>query len=148
MQRRALLLLPGCIGEDIPSPQPGVMAQAGPSGPHTAIAAPAGTTPAPDIATRRYPLPAAQLYAAITAVAATEPRTMPLTAYPDRLEASFVSRSRIFGFPDVILLRVIPQGKAASDLALHSSSIYGYSDLGVNRRRLEQWLARLDAVLP
>lgn len=151
MRRRALallLLLPGCLGEEIPSPAPGAMAQAAPSGPHTAIAAPAGTSPAPDITTRRYPLPAARLFTAITAVAATEPRTAPLTAYPARLEASFVSRSRVFGFPDVVLLQVIPQGEAASALTLHSSSLYGYSDFGVNRRRLEHWLARLETVLP
>lgn len=151
MRRRALallLLLPGCLGETIPAPPPGALDQAAPSGPHTAIAAPAGRVPAPDLTTRRYPLPAARLFTAITAVAATEPRTEPLTTYPAQLEASFVARSRIFGFPDVILLRVTPQGEAASDLTLHSSSLYGYSDLGVNRRRLEHWLVRLETVLP
>ena len=107
-----------------------------------------GDQPGPDLVTRRYPLPAARLFTAITAVAATEPRTEPLTAYADRLEASFVVRSRVFGFPDVILLRVTPQGEAASTLTLHSSSLYGYSDFGVNRRRLEHWLARLETVLP
>lgn len=151
MRRRALallLVLPGCLGEEIPLPAPGAMAQAAPSGPHTAIAAPAGTSPAPDLVTRRYPLPAARLFTAITAVAATEPRTEPLTAHADRLEASFVSRSRVFRFPDVVLLRVTPQGEAASDLTLHSSSVYGEYDFGVNRRRLEHWLARLEKVLP
>jgi hypothetical protein len=130
MRRRALallLLLPGCLGETIPAPPPGALDQAGPSGPHTAVA------------TRGYPLPAARLFTA---------RTEPLTAYADRLEASFVARSRIFGFPDVILLRVTPQGEAASTLTLHSSSLYGYSDFGVNGRRLEHWLARLGTVLP
>ena len=139
MRRRALalgLLLPGCLGEEIPAPPPGALDQAAPSGPHTAIA------------TRSYPLPAVRLFTAITAVAATEPRTEPLTTYADRLEASFVARSLVFGFPDVILLRVTPQGEAASALTLHSSSLYGYSDFGVNGRRLEHWLARLEKVLP
>ncbi|MDB5373757.1 MAG: hypothetical protein JWP04_2399 [Belnapia sp.] len=146
-----LLLLAACFGEGaegIAPPPPGALEQAGLSGPHTAIAAPAGTRPAPDIVTRPYPVPAAQLFAAITAVAATEPRSFPLDRHPERLEAAYVVRSRVIGFPDVVLLRVTAAGDAASTLVLHSSSRYGHYDFGVNKARLAHWLARLDVVLP
>lgn len=146
-----LLLLTACFGEGtegIPPPPPDALDQAGPSGPHTTIAGPAGTTPAPDIATRRYPVPPARLFEAITAVAATEPRSFPLARDPDRLEAAYVVRSQVFGFPDVVLLRVGAAAEAGSTLVLHSASRYGEYDFGVNKARLVHWLARLDAVLP
>ncbi|MCW3475723.1 DUF1499 domain-containing protein [Limobrevibacterium gyesilva] len=141
------LLLPACSGhgaEGLPVPPPMDMTRIErPATPNTALAAPAGFTPAPDIATRRYDVPPARLYAAIRAVAAAQPRTFAHAAYDDRLQAHYVARSALLNFPDLIAVQVTPE----SGLILWSRSVYGRSDFGVNRRRVATWLAALDAAL-
>lgn len=151
MNRVAALLLglalPGCSGhgaDGLPVPPPVDMGRlVRPSTPNTALAAPAGFTPAPDIATRRYDVPAAALYRAVRQVAAAQSRTFLQVAYDDRLQAHYVARSAMLNFPDLIAVQVNPDGT----LVLWSRSVYGRSDLGVNRRRLTRWLGALDAAL-
>jgi uncharacterized protein (DUF1499 family) len=46
-------------------------------------------------------------------------------------------------FPDTINVLIIPISADASTLALYSRSQIGYSDWGVNRKRLERWLERI-----
>jgi uncharacterized protein (DUF1499 family) len=141
-----------------------------PATPNTALAGPAAPDPAapgagglarsgtadnlataPDLVTPRYPVPAARLFSAITAVAMAQPRTFLAATYPDRFQAHFVARSLVFNFPDLIAVQVMPDGPDAntgtSTLVLYSRSVYGRSDLGVNRGRLVVWLAALDASL-
>ena len=150
-RRRAALLLALLLGacsghgaEGLPVPPPMDMTHiVRPATPNTALAAPAGFRPAPDIVTRRYDVAPALLYAAIRRVAAAQPRTYPQVAYDDRLQAHYVARSRIFNFPDLIAVQVTPD----STLILWSRSVYGRSDFGVNRKRLRTWLAALDAAL-
>lgn len=111
--------------------------------PNTALAAPAGFTPKPDIITPHYDLPAARLFAIVTTVASREKRTYPLDSFPDRLQASFVVRSRRANFPDIVEIAVQPAGADASRLILYSRSIYGYSDFGANGSRLHVWLGAI-----
>lgn len=151
MRLFALLLglaLPACSGsgaDGVPVPPPIDMATlTRPATPNTALAAPAGFRPAPDIVTRRYPMPPQQLYEAVRRVALAQPRTYAHVAYDERLQAHFVARSAVFNFPDLIAVQVTPD----SGLILWSRSVYGHSDLGVNRQRLLAWLAALDAALP
>ncbi len=141
------LVLSGCSGngaEGIPIPPPMEFSTVErPSTPNTALAAPEGFAPTPDIVTRRYGIPADKLYAAVKRVALSQPRTFLHVAYDDRRQAHFVARSRVFNFPDLIAVRVQDDGS----LILWSRSVYGASDMGVNRRRLAAWLAALDAAL-
>ncbi len=141
------LLLSGCSGHGaagLPVPPPMDFAHlVRPSTPNTALAAPAGFSPAPDIVTRRYDVPPDALYAALKRVALSQPRTYLHVAYDDRREAHFVARSRWMNFPDLIAAHIAPDGT----LVLWSRSVYGHSDLGVNRARLTTWLAALDAEL-
>ncbi len=141
------LVLPGCSGhgaEGVPVPPPMDMTHlTRPATANTALAAPAGFSPAPDIVTHAYAVPPERLYAAIRTVAAAQPRTYPQVAYDDRMQAHFVARSAVFNFPDLIAAQVQPD----STLILWSRSVYGAGDLGVNRRRLTAWLAALDATL-
>lgn len=141
------LLLPACSGhgaQGIPVPPPMDMAHLQrPGTPNTALAAPAGFAPKPDIVTLRYSVPPAALYAAIKRVALAQPRTYLLVAYDDRMQAHFVARSAVFNFPDLITVQV----GADSTLILWSRSVYGQSDFGVNRKRVAAWLAALDAAL-
>ena len=139
------LLLPACGppgAQGLPVPPPMDMAQLSrPASPNTALAAPAGFAPAPDMVTPTYHVPAARLYAAIQAVAAAQPRTYQAAAYPDRLQADWVVRSAVFNFPDLVTAQAPRPGAGAATLVLYSRSVYGYGDLGANRRRVDS-LAR------
>lgn len=115
-----------------------------PATPNTALAAPAGFAPTPDIQTRRYPVPAGVLYDTLRAVAAAEPRTYLAAEYPNRRQSHYVVRSAVFNFPDLITVAAMDEASGASTLLLWSRSVYGQSDLGVNRARLTAWLAALD----
>lgn len=116
-----------------------------PASPNTALAAPSGFKPEPDIVTRPYAMPAPELYAALQAVAAGQERVFPLAAYPERGQAFWVARSAVFNFPDVISAEIRAETPQTSTIVLYSRSIYGSSDLGVNRKRLLAWTAALDS---
>jgi uncharacterized protein (DUF1499 family) len=150
MRLFALLLglaLPGCSGngpEGLPVPPPMDMAAiVRPSSPNTALAAPEGFRPTPDIVTRRYDLEPAQLYDAVRRVALAQPRTWLQVAYDDHRQAHFVARSAVFNFPDLIAVQVTPD----RTLVLWSRSVYGQGDFGANRKRLQAWLAALDTAI-
>jgi uncharacterized protein (DUF1499 family) len=141
------LLLAGCRGhgaEGLPVPPAMDMSTLKrPASPNTALAAPAGFQPPPDIVTPRYDVPPARLYAAIRAVALAQTRTYLQVAYDDRLQVDFVARSALFNFPDLITVQVNPD----STLIVWSRSVYGESDLGVNNKRVRAWLDALDTAL-
>ena len=143
------LVLPACgfAGADgLPPPQMMDPAQiVRPASPNTALAAPRGFQPAPDIITPPYKLPADRLFALIREVAAGEPRTYQAALYPDRLQAHYVARSAVFNFPDLIMVQVLSDAADGSSLILYSRSVYGRSDLGVNGRRVEAWLAAIQS---
>ncbi|MCI4662071.1 MAG: DUF1499 domain-containing protein [Neomegalonema sp.] len=64
---------------------------------------------------------------------------------PDGAErASFVIRSSLMGYPDLLTVQTIER-QGAVFAALYSRSIYGYSDMGVNSARLDALVARLAA---
>ncbi len=142
------MLLPGC-GEGIAVPELMDMARiVRPSTPNTALAAPAGFLPAPDIVTPVYDVPPAALYAAIRHVAAEQPRVTQQIAFDDRLQAHFVSRVLVLGFPDLVTVQAQPAADAGrSTLVVYSRSVYGGFDFGANRARVARWLAALDADL-
>ncbi len=139
------LLLPACGFEGAQGlPPPALMDMTTlhrPDTPNTALAAPDGFVPKPDIVTHAYAVPPARLYAAVRAVAAAQPRTYAAADYPAQMQVHYVARSAFFNFPDLITAQVNPD----STLILWSRSVYGRSDLGVNRKRVEAWLAALEA---
>ncbi len=145
------LLLPACAGAGatgVPAPPPLDLARLErPASPNTALAAPEGAPARVDVTTPTFAVPAGRLFAAVARVAAAQPRTYPLASDPAALSASWVARSAVWNFPDVISARAMPAGPVSSTLALYSRSIYGRSDFGVNRRRLQAWLTALDVSL-
>ncbi len=145
------LALPACGypgAEGLPPPVPmDVVRIERPASPNTALAAPAGFSPQADIATPVYPVPAERLFVMMKDVAAAELRTFQAALYPDRLQAHYVARSAVFNFPDLILVQVQPAGPDNSTLIVYSRSVYGHSDLGVNRKWLDIWLADLRSKL-
>ena len=52
----------------------------------------------------------------------------------------FVVRSALFGFPDLVSVKFLDLKGGKATLALYSRSVYGRSDLGVNRARSLAWL--------
>lgn len=146
------LVLPACgfAGADgLPTPQPMDIAHlARPSSPNTALAAPAGFSPLPDIVTPAYGVPANHLFALARDVAGAQPRTYESAIYPDQLQVHYVARTAVFNFPDLIVVQVRPEGPDRSDLIVYSRSVYGHSDLGVNRKRIDAWLAALQTKIP
>ncbi len=116
-----------------------------PASPNTALAAPAGFTPKPDIVTPTYDLPPEQLFALVNGIVAQRPRTRRLSENKERLRANDVERSLVFRFPDIIELQVLPAEGGRSELVLYSHSVQGHYDFGVNRRRIEAILAKVEA---
>jgi uncharacterized protein (DUF1499 family) len=94
-----------------------------------------------------YSLTAGGLRDRLLALFADEPQLDILREDTANNQFDLVQRSPIMRFPDVITVRIIPLGPAHSTLAIYSRSIYGYSDLGVNRARVTRWLERLAPAL-
>lgn len=124
--------------------------------PNWAVAAPAGTDTAGDI-TIEAPVWRAQpidLLAALNQAVLAEPRTVPLTppegafGHGDVLTMTYRQLSETVGYPDHVNVRSVyveTGGEASASLVMMSRSVYGISDRGVNKARLERWLAALDA---
>jgi uncharacterized protein (DUF1499 family) len=58
----------------------------------------------------------------------------------DGQQFDYIQRSARLRFPDIISVRFISVSPSQSTLALYSRSVYGKSDFGVNRKRIEAWL--------
>jgi uncharacterized protein (DUF1499 family) len=75
---------------------------------------------------------------------AEQPRVVQVGISQDANQYDFIQRSQWVRFPDIITVRFIALPTGQSTLAIYSRSTYGYSDLGVNRERIESWLEGLD----
>jgi uncharacterized protein (DUF1499 family) len=78
-------------------------------------------------------------------VVSASPRTRILRVNETDLLVHAEQRSRLMRFVDTIVVRVIPEGEGRSTFAAYSRSELGYSDMGVNQGRLEDWIARVEA---
>ncbi len=70
-------------------------------------------------------------------VLAVQPRVELLVEDEEGQQFDYVQRSARFRFPDIITVRFISVSSSQSTLAIYSRSIFGKSDLGVNRERIE-----------
>ncbi|WP_158045985.1 DUF1499 domain-containing protein [Skermanella pratensis] len=115
------------------------------STPNQFLVAPPGTTPkaGPDAESPVFPVPAERLRDAMLALVEEAPRTALLERSPDGMRMLLVQRSAVLRFPDHIDVAILPAGDGGSTVAVYSRSRFGYSDMGVNRRRVEGWLAEL-----
>ena len=73
-------------------------------------------------------------------VLAAQPRVELVVEDEEGQQFDYVQRSARFRFPDIITVRFISVSPSQSTLAIYSRSVYGKSDLGVNRERIEGWL--------
>lgn len=143
------LLVAGCgTVEAIAPPQSGDLSgMARATSPNSALAGSPDFTPTPDLPTRRYDVAPDRLFATVRGVIRAQPRTTALAEDGSRLRADHVTRSRFFGFPDIVLVQVLPTPDGQSDLVLYSYSLKGHYDFGVNRQRVVAILASLDVAL-
>lgn len=114
-----------------------------PASPNTCLLTPATAPGRGHLHRDPFPVTPQAAFAAIHAVAAAEPRCFPLAAYPDRLQAQWVVRSRLMNFPDIVVAEVAPSGDGTG-LWLYSRSLLGRSDFGVNQARVLAWLAAFE----
>ncbi|MFX0545807.1 DUF1499 domain-containing protein [Roseovarius sp. S1116L3] len=76
--------------------------------------------------------------AALDKIIRAEPRTHVLAGSVAEGMVTYVTRSRVFGFPDYTTVQ--QQGE---QIALYARLRYGKSDMGVNKARVERWLTAL-----
>ena len=106
-----------------------------------------------------YDINYVELEKALTKVIERQPRMTYIATDSETGRKEYVQRTPIFRFPDVLTFKTIPVDKnfdlcqpersekcskaPISTIALHSYSIYGGSDLGVNRKRVNTILDEL-----
>ena len=89
---------------------------------------------------------AASLGAAVMTVVEQQPRIKVLEEDTTASAFEFEQRSSLIGFKDLISIKCFDVGEDKASLAIYSRSTLGYSDLGVNRKRIRKWLADLKAI--
>lgn len=85
---------------------------------------------------------------ALDKVIRREPRISYIGSDESTRRREYVQRSLILRFPDVITYATVPIGSGKSTLAIHSYSIYGAGDLGVNGNRVRTFLRNLEKEIP
>jgi uncharacterized protein (DUF1499 family) len=99
----------------------------------------------PDRVAPTYPLEPAALLAQLRDIVRRDADVVeiPCSSGCDHA-ARFIQYSRLMRYPDTIDIAVFAAPEGRSTLALYSRSLVGHGDFGVNRARLERWLAALD----
>jgi hypothetical protein len=117
-----------------------------PASPNACLAAPAGAHPQAQVVTPPLPVDAGTAWPVLRALGDGMERVARYGEFPARRQAQWVARSALMNYPDIIVAEVVP-GPEGAGLFLYSRSLFGWSDMGVNRKRIEAWLAALDAAL-
>lgn len=89
-----------------------------------------------------YKMTPEALAARIDKVALNWPRTHRFAGSVQAGFMTYVTRTRIWGFPDFTSVKVLPAPGGAT-FAAFARARFGKSDLGVNKARLEGWLKEL-----
>ncbi len=93
----------------------------------------------PDSEPPVFSVPTARLRSLVSEAALSEPGTTLIDRGPE--QDRYLVRTRLMRFPDTVVVQVFDRGQDGSTLALYSRSQVGRSDFGVNRRRIERWVA-------
>ena len=93
-----------------------------------------------------YRLEAPRLAAAIDEVLRDQPRTQRVAGSVESGHMTYLTRTPLMGYPDYVSIRVYAT-EMGSSFAAFSRSRFGQSDLGANRKRMEAWLAAIDAAV-
>jgi uncharacterized protein (DUF1499 family) len=119
------------------------------STPNDALACPPGICKAQsDLTPPEYETSAKSLRYWFGKAIAAEPRLTAIVSDDAALTDRYIQRSALMRYPDTIVVQFFDRPGGRSTLALYSRSQLGSSDLGVNRARLERWLAKLAESVP
>tara|TARA_R110002124_G_scaffold99650_6_gene245808 strand:- start:830 stop:1279 length:450 start_codon:yes stop_codon:yes gene_type:complete len=91
----------------------------------------------------QFSLPAMDVALQIQAMVKEMPRTNMLFISDDKLSQTYVSRTLLMGYPDYISVSIRAVSPNSTTIKIFSRSRFGKSDLGVNQRRVHQWLRAL-----
>lgn len=117
--------------------------------PNDALACPPGICKvASDVTPPEYGVGAAELRLAFGKMIAAEPRIANVATDTAALTDRYIQRSALMRYPDTIVVRFFDRPEGRSTLALYSRSQLGHGDMGVNRARIERWLAKLADYAP
>ncbi|MEM7643147.1 MAG: DUF1499 domain-containing protein [Pseudomonadota bacterium] len=105
--------------------------------PNDVLVAEGGDLPSPVLAA-----PPAEVAARLDAIALAEAGTERIAGSPEEGWMTYVQRSALVGYPDAVSVKVTAEGEG-SRVAIWSRSRFGYRDFGVNRARVDRWLAAL-----
>jgi uncharacterized protein (DUF1499 family) len=143
----ALRLLLGRGTGGLPPPAPvDFAALVLPSSPNVHLAVPPGSTAQRHEAVPLLPVTPERAWDAVRTLGDRFPRVWKMAEWPELRQAQWVARSRLANFPDLVNAAVVELPGGAG-LYLYSRSLLGYSDFGVNRRRVAAWRAGLDEAL-
>jgi uncharacterized protein (DUF1499 family) len=81
-------------------------------------------------------------------VISSEPRITAVASDDATLTDRYIQRSALMRYPDTIVVKFFDLPDGRSTIAVYSRSQLGKSDLGVNRVRIERWLAKLGEAAP
>lgn len=83
---------------------------------------------------------------ALDQIIRTTPRTMCLAGSLEQGKLTYITRSALWGFPDYTTISLLENASTdEAAIQIFGRLRFGRSDLGVNRKRIEGWLAQLDA---
>lgn len=116
-----------------------------PPKPNTSLAAPENHTLAsePDFTPPVFDLSTDALYAKLLDVISNERRWSKLESDETSKKIKFVATTGLMRFKDDVDVEVIPVSETQSTLAIYSRSRVGYSDLGANRKRVNELIDRV-----
>ena len=114
-----------------------------PRSPNTCLATPAWHPGFRHVETPLYPVSPGRLHAALLGAAAAFPRTHRHGEWPARQQSQWVERTALMNFPDIIVAEAVAGPQGGAGLFLYSRSLFGWSDMGANKARVERWLVAL-----
>jgi hypothetical protein len=101
----------------------------------------------PDLVARVYPVTASKLATTWQSIVLVEANVTERTRDQAMLKMDYVQRTAKIRYPDLITVQFLDRPDGQSTLAIYSRSVYGHSDMGVNKARITSWLAKLDEAL-
>ncbi len=107
---------------------------------------PAVCSAEPHLTSKIYNVSALVLRRHFAGIISSSPRIARLDTSDHFMQTDYIQRSAMMQYPDLIAVRYVSLSDETSTLYIYSRSVFGYGDGGVNKARIEGWLAKLDEV--
>jgi uncharacterized protein (DUF1499 family) len=93
-----------------------------------------------------FALPVERLANAWRRMLAGEPQVFPVDSEPEAHRFTFIQRTPLLHFPDIVTVEFVALSPDRSSLALYSRARYGRGDFGANRKRVMRWMSQMEAL--